>query len=93
MESDREMASEAVYSFIGPFLGIGTGSKWALRRDLYVQMDVAMVVTGVKGNKALVWTPKENRKWILATWSPFRILSYPSILRNFGLRKGKYRKK
>ena len=80
MESDREMASEAVYSFIGPFLGIGTGSKWALRRDLYVQMDVAMVVTGVKGNKALVWTPKGEQEMdfsYLVSVSDF-ILSFDS---------------
>jgi hypothetical protein len=80
MESDREMATEAVYSFIGPFLGMNFREKRSLNRGLYAQMDVAMVITGVKGNKALIWTPKGEQEMdfgYLVSASDF-ILSFDS---------------
>jgi len=80
MESDREMATEAVYSFIGPFLGMNFQEKRSLNRGLYAQMDIAMVITGVKGNKALIWTPKGEQEMdfsYLVSASDF-ILSFDS---------------
>ena len=56
------------------------GEKRSLNRGLYAQMDVAMVITGVKGNKALIWTPKGEQEMdfgYLVSASDF-ILSFDS---------------